>query len=176
QFDARPGRAFLALLRAPPRDFAQTAHEVRHEPRQFSPDHLSGFVTEDLLYRRIDEENAAVLAGAENDVRGRLGDPAVTILHFAQGANDPPPLADLAADADHEDSVLGLYPPSGDLRLKLPPGAVDQNGFELFGRAEVSSIRIGAGLILCIAAHDGDGLRPPRRQSVHALAEKLVAP
>src|SRR5262245_38187398 len=176
QFDARPGSAFLALLSAPPRDFAQAAHEVRHEPRQFSPDHLSGFVTEDLLYRRIDEEDAAVLACGEDDIRGRLGDPAVTILDFAQGAHDPPPLADLADDAHHQDSVFGLYPPSGDLRLKLPPGAIDQNGFELFARAEVPSVRIGAGLILRIAAHDGDGLRPPRRQSVHALAQKLVAP
>src|SRR5262245_53195538 len=176
QFDARPGCAFLALLSAPPRDFAQAAQEVRHEPRQFSPNYLSGFVTEDLLYRRIDEENAAVLACGEDDIRGRLGDPAVTILDFAQGAHDPPPLADLADDAHHQDSVFGLYPPSGDLRLKLPSGAVDQNGFELFARAEVSSVSIGAGLILCVAAHDGDGLRPPRRQSIHALAEKLVAP
>src|SRR5262245_37980340 len=176
QFDARPGCAFLALLSPPPRDFAQAAQEVRHEPRQFSPNYLSGFVTEDLLYRRIDEENAAVLACGEDDIRGRLGDPAVTILDFAQGAHDPPPLADLADDAHHQDSVFGLYPPSGDLRLKLPPGAVDQNGFELFAHAEVPPVRIGAGLILRIAAHDGDGLRPPRRQSVHALAEKLVAP
>src|SRR5215510_3071263 len=175
QFDARPGRAFLALLSAPTRDFAQAGHEVRHEPRQFSPDHLSNFVTENLLYRRIDEENAAVLTGGEDDVRCRLGDPAVTILDFAQGAHDPPPLADLADDAHHQDSVFGLDPPSGDLRLKLPPGAVDQNRFELFARAVVCSVRIGAVLLMRIAAHDGDGLRPPRCQSVDALAEKLVA-
>src|SRR5262245_8480517 len=50
QFDARLVDAFLAFLRATPGDFAQAAHKVRHQPRQFGPDYLSRFVTEDLLY------------------------------------------------------------------------------------------------------------------------------
>src|SRR5262245_46381716 len=118
----------------------------------------------------------AVLAGRDDDVRGRLGELAITILALSQNAADPPPFAHLADDAHDHDSVFGLYPPSGYLRLELPAGAVGQNGFELFARPERLGVRISVEFRGRIAPDDGDRLRSPGRQRVHALAEKLVPP